>query len=104
MPEMRPRPKTDDTKLTVLECSNEHGLIGDLLGMTIEDFQSGSWRKKLAARDLDSADIEFLTGILADIKVRQVSEDDEPPADRIWIRDAGTTLEIWKFGADITPD
>ncbi len=103
MPEMRPRPKPDKGKIKVLECPNEHGLIGDLLGMTIEDFQAGSWRKKLAARDLDPADMEFLTGILDAIKVRGVNKDDEPPADLIWIKENKKGFKVWKFGINVTP-
>ncbi len=103
MPEMRPRPKADDGKVKVLECPNEQGLIADLDDMTIEDFESGSWRKKLTDANLDLEDMEFLTGILEGVPVRQVSEDAEPPADLIWIREIDGSLEIWKFGANVTP-
>lgn len=97
-------PLMKDPKIKVLECPGDAGLIKDLDGMTIEDFESGSWRKKLAAANVDLEDNEFLIGVLETVVVRQVSADDEPPANMIWIRGDGETLEIWKFGADITPN
>ena len=90
-------------KIKVLEMSRDILLPPDkdiIADMTIEDFESGSWRKKVQTLDMELDDIEYLNMAFNEFKVREINENDEPAADIIWFRNIEGALKIWKTGPE----
>ena len=75
-------------------------IIGEMdkADLSVRDFETGHWIRKIKPA-LAIADAAIVAGTIQrhGIEIRQVTDDAEPKAGRVWIRDnTEGNIEIWK--------